>query len=129
MYKDLEVPVKSDLERQLAVINALPMTHTVLLPPAKWVHYSSRNCPHGLDQERGKNNVVGVIGYDLSSAFDTVAAEQLFPELQLLVIRGRELSWFTLYISGSWQCMVWNGVESTFVAVKCVCVCDRIFTG
>jgi hypothetical protein len=117
MSKVLEVLVKSDLEKHLAATNVLPLT--------QFGFHQRRGCSTALGtahtgwiKSRGKSNVVGVMGYDLSSAFDTVAAEQLLPKLQLLGIRGRELSWFVLYISGGRQCVVWNGKDSTFVVVK-----------
>jgi hypothetical protein len=34
------------------------------------------------------------MAFDLSAAFDTVAAEQLAPTLQKIGITGRELKWF-----------------------------------
>jgi hypothetical protein len=38
------------------------------------------------------------MAFDLSPAFDTVAAEQLAPTLRALRITGRELRWFLNYM-------------------------------
>jgi hypothetical protein len=53
------------------------------------------------------------MAFDLSAAFDTVAAEQLAPTLRMLGITGRELKWFLCYMSGGKQCVVWDGMVST----------------
>jgi hypothetical protein len=119
MSKVLEVLVKSDLERQLEVTNVLPVTQFGFRQ-RRGCSTALRTAHAGWIKSRGKSNVVGVMGYDLSLAFDTVDAEQLLPKLQLLRIRGRELSWFASYMSGGRQCVVWNGVDSTFAAVKYV---------
>jgi hypothetical protein len=52
------------------------------------------------------------MAFDLSAAFDTVAAEQLAPTLQKIGITGRELKWFLYYMSGGKQCVVWDGTVS-----------------
>jgi hypothetical protein len=57
--------------------------------------------PGGSLAERGQ--VVGIMAFDLSAAFDTVAAEQLLPKLQLLGVSGRSLAWFKSYLTGGSQ--------------------------
>jgi hypothetical protein len=57
------------------------------------------------------------MAFDLSAAFDTVAAEQLAPTLRALGITGRELRWFLDYMSGGKQCLVWDGTVSKLVDV------------
>jgi hypothetical protein len=64
-----------------------------------------------------RGNVVGVMAFDLSAAFDTVAAEQLVPTLRALVIMGRALTWFSCYMTGGKQCVVWNGAISSLMDV------------
>eukprot|EP00095_Tigriopus_kingsejongensis_P008664 maker-scaffold72_size415059-snap-gene-0.9 protein:Tk08664 transcript:maker-scaffold72_size415059-snap-gene-0.9-mRNA-1 annotation:"rna-directed dna polymerase from mobile element jockey-like" len=63
-------------------------------------------------------NVVGVLAFDLSSAFDTVYKAQLIPKLAALGIKGTFLSWFDSYLSGGRQCVDWSGTRSTFADVK-----------
>jgi hypothetical protein len=57
------------------------------------------------------------MAFDLSAAFDIVAAEQLAPTLRALGITGRELRWFLDYSSGGKQCVVWDGTVSMLVNV------------
>jgi hypothetical protein len=57
------------------------------------------------------------MAFDLSAAFDTVAAEQLSPTLQGLGVTGRELRWFLCYMTGGRQCVVWDGTVSTLINV------------
>jgi hypothetical protein len=105
MSKVLEVLVKADLEKHLAATNALLVTQFGFRQQ-RGCSTALRTAHAGWIKSRGKSNVVGVMGYDLSSAFDTVAAEQLLPKLQMLGIRGRELSWFAseCQASGSAWC-------------------------
>jgi hypothetical protein len=62
--------------------------------------------------------VVGIMGYDLSSAFDTVAKESLLPKLEATGISGRQLDWFYSCMSGGQQCVVWNVAESGWLPVE-----------
>jgi hypothetical protein len=66
--------------------------------------------------ERGQ--IVGIMDIDLSSAFDTVAAEQLLPKLQLLGVSGRALAWFKSYLTGGSQQVSWDGTLSDLIAVR-----------
>ncbi|QQP55504.1 Uncharacterized protein FKW44_008710, partial [Caligus rogercresseyi] len=67
-------------------------------------------------EQRGK--VVGVLGFDLSAAFDTVNQLQLLPKLEKLGIAGTQLKWFHSYLTGGYQRVVWNGTESVFLPVE-----------
>jgi hypothetical protein len=55
------------------------------------------------------------MAFNLSAAFDTLAAKQLVPTLQALGIMGRELRWFLCYMSGGRQCVVWDGTVSGLI--------------
>jgi hypothetical protein len=61
--------------------------------------------------------VVGVIAYDLSAVFDTVAADKLIPKLERIGVRGSALTWFADYLRGGSQCVVWNGEVCGYVWV------------
>jgi hypothetical protein len=78
LSKVLEVVVKSDLERHLTAVDALPNTQfgfrtgrsstaAITTSPAQWLKGSQ------------EGNVVGILAFDLSSAFDTVDKELLLP--------------------------------------------------
>jgi hypothetical protein len=47
-----------------------------------------------------KGKVVGLMAFNLSAAFDTVAADQLVPTLRALGVTGRELQWLVCYMTG-----------------------------
>jgi hypothetical protein len=67
-----------------------------------------------------EKKVVGILAFDLTAAFDTVAKDQLLPKLAELGIAGNALRWFNsynCYMSGGRQVFVWNGVESNSVGM------------
>ncbi|QQP39010.1 Rna-directed dna polymerase from mobile element jockey-like protein, partial [Caligus rogercresseyi] len=117
LSKILETVVKTDFEIHLAKTEALPNTQfgfrrgrstttALATAHAKWLKA----------EQRGR--VVGVLGFDLSAAFDTVDQLQLLPKLKKLGIEGMQLEWFKSYLSGGSQRVVWNGAESDFLNVK-----------
>jgi hypothetical protein len=62
--------------------------------------------------------VVGIMAYDLSAAFDTVAANVLLPKLERLVFKGKALTWFAGHMSGGQQCVVWNAASSSYIDIE-----------
>jgi hypothetical protein len=116
MSKVLESLVKGDLEAHLKRVNGLPGSQYGFRP--------KRSCTSALAQVQAgwlsgaaKGQVVGLMAFDLSAAFNTVAAKQLAPTLQGLGITGRKLRWFLDYMSGDKQCVVWDGTVSGLVDV------------
>jgi hypothetical protein len=88
MSKVLESLVKGDLEAHLKRVNGLPGSQYGFRP--------KRSCTSALAHAQAgwlsgaaKGQVVGLMAFDLSVAFDTVAAEQLAPMLWRLGSRER----------------------------------------
>jgi hypothetical protein len=117
LSKVLEAVVKTDLERHLAVVDALPNTQfgfragrsstaAIATSHAQWLRGSQQG------------NVVGILAFDLSSAFDTVDKELLLPKLAAMGIAGTTLKWFDSYLSGGQQCVDWSGTRSGFAKVR-----------
>jgi hypothetical protein len=88
MSKILEGVVKQDLEKHLAVVNGLPTSQHSFRP--------GRSCTTALASAHlswtsaaTSWKVVGLMGFDFSSAFDTVAKESLLPKLASTGLEGR----------------------------------------
>jgi hypothetical protein len=81
MSKILESLVKSDLEKFFSITDALP--------GSQHGFRTGRSCTTALGSAHSgwlggirAGKIVGVISYDLSAAFDTVAADKLIPKLE-----------------------------------------------
>jgi hypothetical protein len=65
-----------------------------------------------------KSKVVTVIGFDLSSDFNTVGREDLLPKMLAMGIGGKALKWLCCYLTDAKHCAVWEGQVSDIVDVK-----------
>jgi hypothetical protein len=116
LSKVIETHVKENLEDHLRKVNGLPGSLYGFRP--------KRSCTSALAHAQAgwlsgaaKGQVVGLMAFNLSAAFDTVAAEQLSPTLQALGVTGRELRWFLCYMTGGRQSVVWDGTVSSLINV------------
>jgi hypothetical protein len=116
LSKVLETVVKMDLWGHLHRTGAIPTSQHGFRPKRSCT--SALSAAHTAWMSTAPGIVVGVMGFDLSAAFDTVDAEVLVPKLERLGIRGRALSWFQSYLSEGKQCVDWNGTRSAFITVK-----------
>ena len=116
LSKILEMVVKSDLVRHLKKVNGLPnsqfgfrtgrsTTGAISAAHAQW------------HRARQRGHTLGVMGFDLSSAFDTVDSKLLLPKLSRLRITGTPLAWFADYLDGGRQQVNWEGTKSDFIDV------------
>jgi hypothetical protein len=116
LSKVMETKVKENLEDHLRKVNGLPGSQCGFRP--------KRSCTSALAHAQAgwllgvaKGQVVGLMAFDLSAAFDTVAAEQLSLTLQALGVTGRGLRWFLCYMTGGRQSVVWDGPVSSLINV------------
>jgi hypothetical protein len=117
MSKVLETSVKADLERHLARMNGLPGAQYGFRPKRSYTSALAHAHAGWLTgAERGQ--VVGIMDFNLSAAFDTVAAEQLLPKLQLLGVSGRALAWFESYLTGGSQQVSWDVTLCDLIVVR-----------
>jgi hypothetical protein len=83
LSKVMETHVKENLEDHLRKVNGLPSSQYGF-PPKRSCTSSLAHPQAGWLSGAAKGQVVGLMAFDLSAAFDTVAAEQLSPTLQAL---------------------------------------------
>jgi retron-type reverse transcriptase len=91
MSKIMETLVKSDLEKYFTITSALPGSQHGFRP--------GRSCTTALGTAHSgwlsgirSGKIVGVASYDLSAAFDTLAADKLLPKLERIGVRGTTLA-------------------------------------
>ena len=61
---------------------------------------------------KARGEVVGVLAFDLSAAFDTIDAELLIEKLKSAGVGGTPLKWLRSYMSERSQSVIWNGKKS-----------------
>jgi hypothetical protein len=114
LSKVLEAVVKEDLEGHLDSLGALPNTqHGFWQGPSCTTALAAA---HTRWSDAGKK-VIGILAFDLTAAFVTIAEEQLVPKLAKLCITGNALRCFESFMSGGRQAVMWNGVSSTFINI------------
>ena len=61
---------------------------------------------------KARGEVVGVMAFDLSAAFDTIDVVHLMEKLKSAGVRGTPLKWMESYMTGRSQSVLWNGTKS-----------------
>jgi hypothetical protein len=116
LSKVTETHVKENLEDHLRKVNGLPVSQYGFCPKRSWTS-ALAHAQAGWLSGAAKSQVIGLMAFKLSAAFDTVAAEQLSPTLHALGVMGRELRWFLCYMTGGRQSVVWDGTVSSLIDV------------
>ncbi len=76
-------------------------------------------CAHGeWSSIRSAGHILGVVGFDLTAAFDTLDSAILCSKLYKLGIRGRANDWFKDYLNCRRQCVDVCGTRSSFLPVR-----------
>jgi hypothetical protein len=113
MSKVLETVAKEDLEAFMKANDILPASQ----------HGFRKGClcttalatAHAAWVSANKSQVVAVIGFDLSAAFDTVGREDLIPKMSAIGIGGKALR---CYLTNAKQRVVWDGHVSDIVDME-----------
>jgi hypothetical protein len=116
LSKVLEIVVKNRLQQHMDVSGNVPSqqhgfrkgrscTTAIASAHAAWVN------------ARKTGKVVGVLAFDMTAAFDLVAARELLPKLSAIGVRPNALAWFRSYMTGGRQRVDWNGTLSEEVDV------------
>ena len=61
---------------------------------------------------KARGKVVGVMAFDLSTAFDTIDVVPLIEKLKSAGVGGTPLKWLESYMTGRSQLVIWNGMRS-----------------
>ena len=59
-----------------------------------------------------RGEIVGVMAFDLSAAFDTIDVVHLIEKLKSAGVRGTPLKWLESYMTERSQSVLWNGAKS-----------------
>ena len=62
---------------------------------------------------KARGEIVGLMAFDPSLAFDTLSHSTLLSKLESAGVKGVQLKWFQSYMSGCSQHVLWNRVLST----------------
>jgi hypothetical protein len=107
LSKVLEMIVLADLNEHFSAIHAIP--------DSQWgfrQHRSTSSAHASWIRASKAGKVVVILAFDLSAAFDIVSAAQLLPKLKSLGISDTRLDWFSSYLNGGYQSVVWNDTAS-----------------
>lgn len=115
--KILERAIHNQVYNHLLVNNLLSNTqsgfrpqHSTLTAAIDVTDYILSNMDHG--------EVTGAVFLDLKKAFDTVDHGVLLSKLSSLGIMGKELNWFSNYLSNRQQCTVIANVHSDYKQIS-----------
>ena len=107
MSKILEIVVLDSLLDWLMLQGIIPDSHFGFLP-GRSVTMSLACAQTDWIEAKSSGDIVGVMAYDLSAAFDTIASSKLLAKLESAGIRGVPLKWFNSYMSGRSQKVLKN---------------------
>ena len=117
LSKILEIVVRDALLDWLKLQDFIPESQFGFLP-GRSVTAALASAQSEWVKAKSKGDTVGVMAFDLSSAFDTVSCNKLLAKLESARINGRHLEWFKLYMHGRSQKVLWNDTLSAKLPVS-----------
>lgn len=112
LSKVLEVVVRDALFDWLEKRGVLPESQFGFCP-GRSVAMALASAQADWAAAKARGEFVGVMAFDLSSAFDTIDAEPLLEKLESTGVVGTVLKWLKSYMSGRSQSVIWNGTKSS----------------
>ena len=107
LSKILEIAVRDALLDWLMLKGFIPDTQFGFLP-GRSVTTALACAQNDWIEAKSSGDVVGIMAFDLSAAFDTIASATLLTKLESAGISGIPLKWFSSYMSGRSQKVLWN---------------------
>ena len=107
LSKILEIAVRDSLLDWLKLQDFIPDSQFGFLP-GRSVTMALACAQTEWIEAKSKSDTVGVMAFDLSAAFDTIASSKLLAKLESAGIRGVPLKWFNSYMSGRSQKVLKN---------------------
>ena len=111
LSKILEIVVRDALYEHLDLRGVLPDSQFGFRP-GRSVAMALACAQADWAAAKARGEVVGVMAFDLSAAFDTIDAVHLIEKLKSAGVGGTPLKWFKSYMSGRSQSVIWNGTKS-----------------
>ena len=111
LSKILEIAVRDSLLDWLKQQDFIPDSQFGFLP-GRSVSMALSCAQFDWIKAKSRGDAVGVLAFDLSAAFDTVACSTLLEKLESTGIRGVPLDWFRSYMTDRHQKVLWNDTTS-----------------
>ena len=123
-YRPISILPSMSKVMERAVLQQLTPHLAALLPSSQYGFRPRRSTTMAILTAQGswaaaraRGLAVGIAGYDMSAAFDTVDAGMLVEKLRGLGIMGKENMWFRQYLQDRYQQVDYNGAHSSFQVV------------
>ena len=117
LSKVLENVVRDSLLSWFKQIKFLPESQYGFLP-GKSVAMALTVAQTDWINAKARNELIGIMAFDLSAAFDTLEHSLLLRKLEAANIRGIPLKWFQSYLSNRSQCVLWNSIISNYLPLN-----------
>jgi hypothetical protein len=111
LSKILEIVVRDALYEHLDLRGVLPDSQFGFRP-GRSVAMALACAQADWAAAKARGEVVGVMAFDLSAAFDTIDVAPLIEKLKSAGVGGTPLKWLKSYMSGRSQSVIWNDTKS-----------------